>query len=107
MFSLQPLLSFLGFLPDVIVLVMCISYLTKSKTTDAILLFAGSLTHVVVRIFFALIPYLALINDSGTEQMMGFYTFGNFLSLLGSILFCFGMVILIRRMISMLPVTRI
>jgi uncharacterized membrane protein len=103
MFALQPVLSFLGFLPDVIILVMCVSYLTKSKTSDAVLLLAGSITHIVVRIFFALVPYFSIVSDSGTDSMMGFYTFGNFLSLVGSILFCFGLVILIRKVISMLP----
>jgi hypothetical protein len=105
MFSLQPVLSFLGFLPDLIILVMCISYMTKSKTTDAILLVAGSLTHIIVRIFFAFIPYLSIISDSGTDSMMGFYTLGNALSLIASILFCFGIVMLIRRMIVLLPKT--
>jgi hypothetical protein len=103
MFSLQPVLSFLGSLPDLIILIMCISYLMKSKTTDAILLFAGSLIHIIVRIFFAFIPYLSIISNSGTDSMIGFYTLGNGLALIGSILFCFGIVMLIRRMIAMLP----
>lgn len=85
---------------------MSILYLTKSRTTDAVLLLAGSITHIVVRIFFALIPYLSIINDTHTDGLMGFYMFGNLLSLLASILFCFGIVMLIKRMISMLPDAR-
>lgn len=107
MFTLQPVLSFLGFFPDLIVLIVCISYLIKFRNIDGVLLFAGSIIHIIVRIFFAVVPYLSVVQGSDTNGMMELYAFGNFLSLIGSILFCFGIVMLIRKVMALLTgVTR-
>jgi hypothetical protein len=98
---MQSIISFLGFFPDVIVLIMCITYMSKKRTTDSVLLFIGSATHVLIRLFYLVIPYLSMVSDSGTDSLMGFYTIGSFASLISSIIFCAGIVMLISRVLSM------
>jgi hypothetical protein len=103
MTALQSLISLLGLFADLIIFIVCISYLSRTQTTDSMLLCFGSLVRVLIRIFYVAIPHFASVYDSGADGVIKIYTLANALSLVGSILFCIGFVILIRRMLFLQP----
>jgi hypothetical protein len=99
--SSQSIIAFLGFLPDLLVLIFCISYLSKAGTSDATLLFLGSLIRLLVRVFYFVMPYFAMLGDS-SESIREYISVVGAVGVLGSVLFCAGFVILIKRVTSTL-----
>lgn len=97
MSAIESVLSFFGFIPEVIIFIMCISYMTKSKSADSRLLFAGSFAVVLAQVFFASIPFVTRFTDWATNDLMGLIRVGRAVSILGSTLFCVGFVGLINK----------
>jgi hypothetical protein len=101
--AIQSLLSLLGFFADLVIFIVCISYLSKKQTTDSMLLFAGSLIRAAMRIFYLAMPYFSSLYDSGSDNVLNIYTVANAVSLIGAVLFCVGFVILVRGIVSVQP----
>lgn len=100
MSSSQSIIGFLGIFPDLLILIICISYLAKARSSDAMLLFIGSLIRVLVRLFYFVMPYFVSNVDSPADRVREYYSLGNVAALIGSILFCVGFVLLIKRVTS-------
>jgi hypothetical protein len=72
-----------------------LSYMTKGKTTDGKLLFAGSLIGLLVHATHIILAYLA--RAEVIPFVSSYYAITELLLLAGSILFYIGFVQLIRR----------
>jgi predicted permease len=105
MYQLQSALSFLGFLPELVILIMAGLYMTRSKRNDAKLLFTGSVIHLLTRIFYFIIPFLTVMKyDNGDrDYMQNVYFFAGVVTFIGSVIFCIGLVMLIQSTLRKLP----
>lgn len=101
--SLLSVVSFLAVLPDIVILAMSGLYMSRSKRTDAKLLFSGSLIHFLVRIFYFVIPYITVMRyDDGYSDLQTLYFIAGAVSFVGSVLFCTGLVMLIQFVLGKL-----
>ncbi len=97
--GLQGLISVVGLIPELVIVLLSIYYVSQSKTSDAKLLFAGALIGLLARIFFMIVPYLAMQSGDNYSSLAQFYSLGNVVGLIGSVLFCFGLGLLIQRVV--------
>ena len=102
MYQLQSIVSFLGFLPEFVILIMAGIYMSRSKRNDSKLLFTGSLIHLLVRIFYFVIPFLTMMDyaNGGPGDMQNIYFFAGVVTFIGSVIFCIGLVMLIQFALS-------
>jgi hypothetical protein len=83
--------GFFSLIPQLIIFVATIMYITKNKEIDAILLFIGSLTGIIVRfIFSGFIPFL------NSFDLPMIFNFIQLISVLGQIAFAIGLLLLIK-----------
>jgi hypothetical protein len=100
--SILSIISFLSVLPEILILAMSALYMSRTNRLEGKLLFTGSLIHLFVRVFYFIIPYIALMNydDGGTDNMQTLYLIAGIASFAGSIIFCVGLVKLIQFALS-------
>jgi hypothetical protein len=91
-------------LPEIVILAMSAVYMSRSNRLEGKLLFAGSLIHLFVRIFYFVIPYVTVVNydDGGTNNMQTLYFIAGMITFVGSIVFCIGLVMLVQFALSKL-----
>lgn len=101
MFSISSLpgyaAAFAGLITEVVIFIGCVMYLSRTKTPDSRLLFIGSLIGLIVRVFYFLMPFLA-IYESGYESRAIVYGIGSFFSFAGRLLFCIGFLRLVQSL---------
>jgi hypothetical protein len=99
MFSMNILFSLAGLLTEAVIFVVCVYYMSRTKSTDSRLLLIGSLAGLIVRVFYLAIPYLTLYttNSSDYQAMEKYYTFAGLFSFVGYLFYCIGFVLLIQR----------
>jgi hypothetical protein len=101
MYFLSKIFSVAGLITEIVIFVTCLTYMTRSKTTDSRLLFIGALIGLIVRGFYLTLPYLMVSPESRPIEM--FYSFASLFSFVSSVFFCIGLVMLIQRVVKSLP----
>jgi hypothetical protein len=96
-------LSLAGLITEVVIFVTCLSYLRRSKTVDSQLLFIGSIVGLIVRVCYVVLQYVIAAEGSNHIQIGMYYSVASMVSLVGSVFFCIGLVLLIQRLIKSLP----
>jgi hypothetical protein len=103
MYFFSKIFSVAGLITEIVIFVTCLTYMTRSRTTDSRLLFIGALIGLIVRGFYLTLPYLMVSSDSGQRPMEMFYGFASLFSFVSSVFFCIGLVLLIQRVVKSLP----
>ena len=99
---LSILKSSIYLIPQLIILAACIYYLTKKNSTEAFLLFFGSLFGLLIRIFHLVVVPI-LIQQEIIDPIAGRFkiiTVVSLLSLLAGLTFSIGFLMLVQKIIS-------
>ena len=96
--SLLSAVSFLGLIPELVMLIVTFMYVTKAKSSDSALLFTGSLIHMITRISYMVIPYLTIMaSDTNVMSVQNYYLIPSVLAFIGSVVSCIGLLMLIQK----------
>ena len=84
-------------IPELAVLVACIYYMSKSSSTDSVLLSIGAFIGICVMIFYRFIfPFMQRSGDGFSDSMVLFNVI-SFIAFIGSVLFAIGLFMLIVK----------
>ncbi|MBL4561580.1 MAG: hypothetical protein JKX79_11425 [Labilibaculum sp.] len=99
--SLLPGMLFI--IPGIIILIACINYLEKNKSSHAIMLLVGASLNLLVTVFHSLVvPILMnILNVDFYSGTINVFTIITPISFIGSILFALGLLFLIQEKIKL------
>jgi Na+/melibiose symporter-like transporter len=98
--SLQSIfMSFFNVIPAVVEAGICMYYLIKSRSTDAVLLAVGSGTHVLTAIAYSIVMPI-LLRDMGYTKLASVYTIVGIFGFIGTVAFLIGLFLLIQKRLA-------
>lgn len=84
-------------IPELAVLVACIYYMSKSSSTDSVLLSIGAFIGICVMIFYRFIFPIMQRGGDGFSDSMILFNVISFIAFIGSVLFAIGLFMLIVK----------
>lgn len=94
------LTGFLGAVPNIVILIATIMYVSKRSTPEAYLMLIGGITGLLTSLFYSVGMPLLTRDGGGWESYQYYVTAISAIGGIGSLSFAIGLVLLVRRAIA-------
>lgn len=95
------LYSLVSIIAPLLIFIAACYYISKKRSTDAILLFLGASIALVLNIIYEIImPYLVRVNSLAVTEVTKYYTVLGIIGFIGGLLFAAGLFLLIYNTVN-------